>query len=267
MSSVSLNLDNPALANDYDRISAERQFKNGQILIHELAIASGERVLDIGCGTGLLAEYVAGLVGDNGSVLGIDPLPLRIEIATRRNRPNLTFRVGDANQLADFESAAFDVIYLNAVLHWLPDKLGPLREMFRLLRNGGRIGISTGSRNGPNRLQEIKARVLSREPFNRYPEGLKGRAYWVNADELRELLIASGFEIRKVEERTNVQEFPSAEAIIQFSEASSFGNFLGHLPEHLRAQAREAIACELAQSMPAGLRRTRERILAIAVKP
>ncbi len=267
MSSVSLKLDNQALAQDYDRISAERQFKNGQTLIGELAIAAGERVLDIGCGTGLLADHVAGLVGEAGSVIGIDPLPLRIEIAKRRIRSNLDFRVGSAGDLHEFQAGSFDVVYLNAVLHWLPEKLEPLRQILRLLRGGGRVGISTGSKHGPNRLQEIKARVLSRAPYNRYPEGMDGKAYWVSADELRELLVASGFEIKKLEERTNVQEFPRAEAVIRFSEASSFGNFLGHLPEAIRGQARDAIARELALSMPAGLQRRRERILAIGLKP
>ena len=267
MSSVSLNLDNEVLARDYDRISAERQFKNGQILVSALGIVAGERVLDVGCGTGLLAEYVANLVGEAGGVLGIDPLPLRIEIAQRRVRLNLSFRVGDANNLSAIPAESFDVIYLNAVLHWLPEKLEPLRQMFRILRVGGRLGISTGSKNGPNRLQEIKARVLAREPYSRYPEGMQGRAYWISPDDLRALLVASGFTIRMIEERTNVQEFQSPEAIIRFSEASSFGNFLGHLPAELRDRARGEIASELAVLMPAGLQRRRERIVAIAEKP
>ncbi len=58
----------------------------GQRLIQDLAVAEGETVLDIGCGTGLLAEYIAAIIGPGGSVIGIDPLPLRIEIAKHRTR-------------------------------------------------------------------------------------------------------------------------------------------------------------------------------------
>ena len=74
----SLQLDNETLARDYDRISAQRQFIAGQRLVEELAITAGEHVLDVGCGTGLLAEHVAGLTGPTGYVLGNDPQPVRI---------------------------------------------------------------------------------------------------------------------------------------------------------------------------------------------
>ena len=81
---VSLPLDSPELAQEYDRISAERQFRGGQALIRELELAPGEALLDRGCGTGLLAECAAGLVGPAGAVVGVDPLPPRVELARRK---------------------------------------------------------------------------------------------------------------------------------------------------------------------------------------
>ena len=99
MSTVSLTLDTQELAHHYEQVSAAHQFKAGQILIEELAITLGEKVLDVGSGTGLLAEYVAGLVGPTGSVVGIDPLPLRIALAQQKGRSNLRFQVGTASRL------------------------------------------------------------------------------------------------------------------------------------------------------------------------
>ena len=93
MPGVSLSLDTEDLAQRYDRISADRQFRGGQEMLRELVLNPGETVLDIGCGTGMLAEYAASLVGPAGSVVGIDPLPLRIEIAKKRVAPNLTSRL------------------------------------------------------------------------------------------------------------------------------------------------------------------------------
>src|ERR1700751_3186234 len=87
--SPSLSLDNDELARDYERISATWQFQSGQRLCGDLRIKPGEHVLDLGCGTGLLAEHIADLVGPQGSVVGIDPLPLRIELARSKKRPNL----------------------------------------------------------------------------------------------------------------------------------------------------------------------------------
>jgi ubiquinone/menaquinone biosynthesis C-methylase UbiE len=93
-SSVKLVFDTEILAHNYERLSAERQFKSGQTLISELGIAPGDRVLDVGSGTGLLAEFTTDVVGPTGAVVGIDPLPLRVELAKRRGRPNLSFAVG-----------------------------------------------------------------------------------------------------------------------------------------------------------------------------
>jgi arsenite methyltransferase len=83
----SLDFDNAQLAEQYERLSLERQFRSGQLLVKELDLKPGERVLDIGAGTGLLAQYAADIVGPTGEVIGIDPLPHRIEIAKSKARP------------------------------------------------------------------------------------------------------------------------------------------------------------------------------------
>jgi len=84
MSSLSLKLDTPELAQQYEKFSADRQFVAGKTLVAKLGVRNGERVLDVGSGTGLLAEHAAKLVGPTGSVVGIDPLPHRIDIARRK---------------------------------------------------------------------------------------------------------------------------------------------------------------------------------------
>src|SRR5687768_10154024 len=74
--SVSLALDSAELASTYERVGT-RQFEHGKLLIAALAPRPGERVLDIGCGTGRLGDYVAELIAPDGAVVGIDPLPHR----------------------------------------------------------------------------------------------------------------------------------------------------------------------------------------------
>jgi arsenite methyltransferase len=263
----SLVLDSDELARDYERISATRQFLSGKRLVGDLAIAAGERVLDVGCGTGLLAGHIADLVGPAGRVLGIDPLPLRIEIAQARACANLEFRVGDAYDLGGLPDAGFDVVCLNAVFHWLPEKTGPLREFARLLRPGGRLGISSGLKGERSRLQEIVAEVLAEPPFDRHRQARDSIIFRVDADEMRALLEATGFVPALIEVRTNEQVYPSAEAAIRFSEASSFGNFMGHLPSELRQQARAVVARRLAAvAGPEGIVRRGQRLIALAAK-
>jgi len=265
MSLLSLELDTAQLAQHYDVVSVNRQFEAGTLLIERLALRPGERVLDVGSGTGLLAEYVSGIVGATGSVLAIDPLPLRIELAKRRARPNLTFEVGDAYELGTYATASFDVVYLNAVFHWLPEKLGPLREFHRLLAKDGRLGITTGAGERLGTLQSVRKAVLTHEPYAGFPESQDGAAHRVTLVELQALLQQTGFAISSIEVVPNVTLQPTPSAAIEFSQASSFGNFLGHLPDALRHEAHAEIERELeAFRVPEGIRLEGARIIAVA---
>jgi len=261
----SLALDNTDLARDYDQISATRQFETGKRLVADLKIQPGERVLDVGCGTGLLTEYIADLVGSAGRVLGIDPLPLRIGLALAKARPNLSFQVGDAYDLDDLANSSCDVVVLNAVFHWLPDKTGPLLAFARLLRRGGRIGISTALKGQVWPIHRVMRQVLSEPPFDAYPRRRESLTWRVDAEELRALFETTGFVPTLIEVRPSEQVHASAEAAVRFSEASSFGNAFGHLPDALKPLAREAVKQRLASIIPPeGIVQQGSRLIAIA---
>ena len=267
----SLALDSDALAADYERLSATRQFESGKRLAADLAIGAGERVLDVGCGTGLLAGHIAGLVGPNGHVLGIDPLPLRIALAQARALANLAFEVGDANDLGALPEAGFDVVVLNAVFHWLPDKPRALAQFVRVLRQGGRIGISTRPPHATAGaywpMYEAMARAMAEPPFDRYPRPRASGVYHVEPGAMRALLHAAGLEPTLIEVRPSVQVHATPEAAVRFSEASSFGNLLGHLPAELRPQACEAMVRKLEALMtPEGIVQQGQRLVALAVR-
>ena len=67
---VRLDLDSRELAATYEEVST-RQFNHGKLLIQELQVRPGERVLDVGCGTGRLGDFVANLVAPTGQVVGV----------------------------------------------------------------------------------------------------------------------------------------------------------------------------------------------------
>jgi SAM-dependent methyltransferase len=241
------DLDSAALAKTYEEVSADRQFVTGQQLVATLGLRHGEHVLDVGCGTGLLAEHIAELVGPTGMVFGVDPLHERIQIARRRSREWLAFDVGDAADLSMLTPDSFDVVVLNAVFHWLPDKPRALAQFHKVLKKAGRIGLTTRPPGERTLLQEVRMEVLGEPPFDAHPRAADRSLFRVDGEEMRALLKDAGFRDIEIDLTPSEQSFSDAETSIRFSEASSFGNFLGFLPAELRSLARERIRERLDQ--------------------
>ncbi len=109
-------------------------------------IQPGEKVLDVGCGTGTLAMEAARRVGTTGRVVGIDPGAQQIARArlkaARRNLP-IEFQVGVIEHL-DFPDRTFDVVLSTIMMHHLGDglKRQGLAEIYRVLGTGGRLVIA-----------------------------------------------------------------------------------------------------------------------------
>jgi ubiquinone/menaquinone biosynthesis C-methylase UbiE len=106
-----------------------------------VSLTSGEQVLDVACGTGLLTFEAARLVGPAGRVVGTDLSGKMVETARRRAPPNVTFQRMDAQKL-DFPAAEFDAVLCGLGLMYVPDPAAALREMLRILRPGGRVALA-----------------------------------------------------------------------------------------------------------------------------
>ena len=244
--------DNPKLARTYDRLS-DPQFEGGQELVERLDVKSGDAVLDVGCGTGRLTQWIAGR--DAVCVVGIDPLPERVALA-RERAPGIRFEVGSAEDLAVFADASFDVVCLSAVFHWIEDKARALREFARVLRPRGRLGVTTLPKelHRAGTMAEVCGPVVGRPPYRERAHFVGAHDQGVTLTEMVTMLQGTGLDLRElhVVERTQLRK--SGEEVIDFVESSTFGNFLSMVPEDLRPGLRaDLVAAFEARRGPEGI--------------
>lgn len=110
------------------------------------AVRAGERVLDVGCGTGVLTLLAAKAAGPTGSTVGIDPGAHMIRVARKnaaRAGSAAEFRIAAIERLP-FSNAHFDVVLSSLMLHHLPPetKRAGLAEVYRVLKPDGRLVIA-----------------------------------------------------------------------------------------------------------------------------
>jgi ubiquinone/menaquinone biosynthesis C-methylase UbiE len=103
-------------------------------------IGSGDRVLDVACGTGVLAREAAARVGPGGSVAGLDPNPGMLEVAARL-APGIAWREGTAESLP-YPDKAFDAVVSQFGLMFFGDRRQAIREMLRVLAEGGVLAVA-----------------------------------------------------------------------------------------------------------------------------
>jgi len=119
---------------------------NSRMVIELAKIKAGDKVLDVGCGTGNLTLTAKLYTGASGSVYGIDASPKMIEVAQKKAKrigSETIFEVGLIEQLA-YPDATFDIVISRLVIHHLPDNLKrtAFTEILRVLKAGGHLLVA-----------------------------------------------------------------------------------------------------------------------------
>jgi trans-aconitate methyltransferase len=155
-------------------------FAYGEGLVEMLEPCAGERILDLGCGSGQLTAKIA---ESGATTIGLDQSREMIAEA-RRNFPSLKFDVADA---ANFTvDAPVDAVFSNAVLHWVKDADGAAQSVARSLRKGGRFVLEMGGSGNTQAVIEALREVLG---------PVETPWYFPSVGEYTSLLERHGFEI------------------------------------------------------------------------
>ena len=209
------------------------------ILIELANLQPGERILDVACGTGLVARLAAQHIGTIGKVTGLD---LNSEmVAVARSIPQnvgvpVEWREGDAIAMP-FPDGSFEVVLYQLGLQYFSDRLQALREMRRVLVPSGRLVLlvwrsiehSPGFAAIAEALEQYvsaEAAAVMRAPF----------VFGDAPEKLRVLIEDAGFHEANIRSDVRMVRFPSPEKLVQYQVAGSpLGRHLAHVDEATRA--------------------------------
>ena len=189
-----------------------------------VAVGPGDKVLDVACGTGILAREASKRVGPEGSVTGLDLNEGMLGVA-KRVQPDVDWHQGDATVLP-FEADCFDVVVSQFGLMFFPDRVAALKEMWRVLKPGGRLGVASWASfemaEGYRLLAEIAERRTNAEA------AAVLRAPFVLGDAEALLGLYHAADIKGAELRTN-QDFARFPSIEELVSAEIDGSPIGEL--------------------------------------
>lgn len=215
-------------------------------LIEGLPLRIGHRVLDVACGTGIVARHAAARVAPTGAVVGLDLNPGMLATARRIAAAAglaIDFKQGDVNEMR-FSEATFDAVFCQQGLQFFVDKAAALREMRRVLAPGGVVGIAVWGDPGP--FIESLACVLSERLDPKLGQQCLAPFTLADIDVLRGLVSESGLrerELRTVSLTRRVE--PTQDWLIRSTSGLPYGAAVAAM----RPDARAAVVRHVASAL------------------
>lgn len=207
-----------------------------------------ERVLDVACGTGIVARLVAQQLSGNAQISGLDLNPAMIEVAratAEREGLSIDWHVGKADALP-FPDGAFDLVLVQQGVQFFPDRSAAVRELRRVLISGGRVATATWTEIHNNPFFEAFATIVERHlgsPAVHTPYSLGKR------DDLQLLFNEAGFTDVRIDVETRDVRFASPDRFIELGVAGASAAVvaLQTMSAEERAQLVEAVRADMAE--------------------
>jgi SAM-dependent methyltransferase len=211
----------------------------------------GERVLDLGCGTGIVARQVASRVEATGKVTGLDVSPNMLSVArATATQEGLTIEWREANaERLPFRDSSFDLVLCQFALMFVTNKAAALTEMRRVVSESGRVLISVWQGLDRHPFYQTLHKVIQQRLGM---SALQDIFALGSADELRALAVVAGFGQVEIEPFSLTASFPNPDAFI----AGEIEVDTAAIPsmQHLDSRAQKAIVAAITADMQSPLK-------------
>ncbi|MBO9200868.1 MULTISPECIES: class I SAM-dependent methyltransferase [Niastella] len=162
-------------------------FKYGEYLVQMLTPQEGERILDVGCGTGYLTNLIA---ASGALVTGMDN-SIDMIAKARNEYPHLPFRLAS---VTDFDfNEPYDALFSNAVLHWVIEKEQAVKSMYNNLKPGGRLVLEMGGKGNVETIIQALKKALINHGYKQ--QASRELWYFPSLSEYTGLLEKQGFRV------------------------------------------------------------------------
>jgi SAM-dependent methyltransferase len=191
------------------------------LVLDSAQLQAGQSVLDVACGTGVIATGAVERVGTTGSVAGVDNNPGMLAVASARSGNEVRWQEADAQELP-FPDRTFDRVICQLGLQYFPDRLAAVREMHRVLRPGGRVTVMVW--RDVSHTPGFAAMVKALETNVGQEAAAVMRAPFVFGDDplpLVHLLQDAGFADVVTQAAPGMVRFDSVQAFIRYQSAGS----------------------------------------------
>lgn len=201
-------------ANAYEALFVSALFEQWAPKVADAAqIKAGQSVLDVACGTGVLAREVTARLGSGAKVVGVDPNPGMITVAGRL-APTVEWRVGAAEALA-FSDQTFDAVVSQFGLMFFTDRHRALCEMWRVLAPGGRLAIAVWDALAAMPAYATLVALLERTAGRPAADALRAPFVLGERKELAALFTEAGIAETEVSTSKGTARFPSIRVMVE----------------------------------------------------
>ena len=176
-------------------------------------IGQGQNVLDVACGTGVVAREIARLVGSTGHVVGLDPVGGMLAVAKQLS-PNVQWQQGTAESLP-FADHSFDSVVSQFGLMFFNDREQALREMVRVLVPGGRLAVAVWDSLDHIPAYATTVELLERKAGTDAANALRAPFVLGDRNALPSLFDAAGMHEAEISTEKGSARFPSIRIMVE----------------------------------------------------